>query len=96
MPENHTESSFFCYLLECSDGTYYCGWTKDLNRRLAMHNAGRAARYTRTRRPVRLAYYEACESQSQAMRRERQIKARSHAYKLALAQNLRSWADHPA
>jgi putative endonuclease len=84
--EDHTDSSFFCYLLECSDGTYYCGWTKDLDRRLAMHNAGRAARYTRPRRPVKLAYYEVCESQSHAMQRERQIKARSHAYKLALAQ----------
>jgi putative endonuclease len=83
---NEPETSFFCYLLECSDGTFYCGWTKDLNRRLAVHNAGRGARYTRIRRPVRLAYFEACESQAQAMLRERQIKARTHAEKLALSQ----------
>lgn len=50
--------SFFCYILECADGTYYIGWTTDPQRRLLQHNAGRGARYTRSRRPVRLVYLE--------------------------------------
>lgn len=68
---------FFCYILECADGTYYTGWTTNPHRRLRQHNAGRGARYTRSRRPVRLVYLEECSSRAQAMRREREIKALS-------------------
>jgi putative endonuclease len=73
--------AFYCYLLECTDGTYYCGWTKDVVRRVEMHNRGQGARYTRARRPVRLAYFEELESQSEAMRRERSLKKKSHEQK---------------
>ncbi len=76
--------AFFCYLLECSDGTFYCGWTKDVNRRVEVHNKGRGARYTRSRLPVRLAYYEELDSQAEAMRRERSLKTRSHDHKAEL------------
>lgn len=69
--------SFFCYILECADGTYYTGWTTDPQRRLLQHNAGRSARYTRSRRPVRLVYLEEWPRRAQAMRREREIKALS-------------------
>ena len=57
----------YTYILECSDGTYYTGWTNDLEKRVKMHNAGKGAKYTKPRRPVVLAYYE-------AMRREWEIK----------------------
>ncbi len=65
---------FYCYILECADGTYYTGWTTDPQRRLHMHNRGAGARYTRTRRPVRLVYVETQPDRAEAMRRERQIK----------------------
>ena len=68
---------FFCYILECADGTYYTGWTTDPERRLHQHNLGRGARYTRCRRPVRLAYVEEQPDRGSAMRREYKIKQMS-------------------
>ena len=65
---------FFCYIVECADGTYYTGWSTDPERRTRQHNAGRGARYTRTRVPVRLVYVEECPDRASAMRREIQIK----------------------
>ncbi len=76
--------AFFCYLLECADGTYYCGWAKDVTRRLAVHNRGQGAKYTRTRLPVALVYYEELDSQSEAMRRERALKRKNREQKAAL------------
>jgi putative endonuclease len=67
----------YCYIVECADGTYYTGWTTDPQRRVQAHNAGRGARYTRSRRPVRLVYLESCADRSSAMKRERAIKALS-------------------
>ena len=67
-------SGFYTYLLECSDGTYYCGWTTDPARRLAEHNNGTGSRYTRSRRPVRLVYLKSLLSRNEAMRREAEIK----------------------
>ena len=64
----------YTYILECSDGTYYTGWTNDLEKRVKMHNAGRGAKYTRARRPVILAYYEVFQTKEEAMRREWEIK----------------------
>ncbi len=64
----------FCYIVECSDGTFYTGWAVDAEKRLKVHNAGRGARYTRTRRPVKLVYIEPQPDQTTAMRRERAIK----------------------
>ncbi len=65
----------FCYILECSDGTYYTGWTTDPQRRLRQHNTGRGARYTRSRLPVRLVYVEELPDRASAMKRERVIKS---------------------
>lgn len=62
------------YILECSDGTLYTGWTNNLEKRYAMHQSGQGAKYTRGRLPVRLVYAEACEDRSGAMRREIAIK----------------------
>ena len=64
----------YCYILECSDGTYYTGWTTDPQRRLRQHNHGKGARYTSSRRPVELMYVEAQPDRGSAMRREVRIK----------------------
>ena len=74
----------YAYIVQCADGTYYAGWTCDVERRLAMHNRGRGAAYTRTRRPVRLVYAERLRSRSEAMRREHGLKRLSHADKARL------------
>ena len=75
----------YTYLLLCSDGTYYCGWTTDPERRVAAHNDGKGAKYTKARRPVRLVYLEESDSKSTAMRREAEIKKLSHSEKEKLS-----------
>ncbi len=74
----------FTYILECADGTLYTGWTEDLARRVRAHNAGRGARYTRGRRPVRLVYWEAQPSRNAAQRREAALRRLSRAQKQQL------------
>jgi putative endonuclease len=64
----------FVYLLRCADGTLYCGWSTDPERRLRQHQAGTASRYTRTRLPVQLVYSREFASRSEAMREEARIK----------------------
>jgi putative endonuclease len=76
--------SCYCYIVECADGTYYTGWTTDPQRRVKTHNAGRGARYTRMRGPVRLVYLEELPDRSSAMKRERAIKALPHKKKKQL------------
>ena len=76
--------SAFVYLLRCADGTLYCGWSTDVDRRLRQHEAGTASRYTRRRRPVELAWSAACADRSSAMREEVRIKRLSRAEKLLL------------
>jgi len=71
----------YTYILECSDGTYYCGYTNDIERRVAAHNSGRGAKYTRGRGPVRLIYLEEFETKEEAMSREFYIKKLSRAGK---------------
>jgi putative endonuclease len=73
--------AFFCYILACSDETFYTGWTMDPERRLRQHNNGRGARYTRSRRPVRLVYVEELPDRASAMKRERAIKSLSRTQK---------------
>jgi putative endonuclease len=73
--------SCYCYILECADGTYYTGWTVDPERRLAVHNKGRGARYTRTRCPVKLVYVEELPDRKSAMKREIAIKRMKRARK---------------
>lgn len=75
---------YFCYIVECADGSYYTGWTTDPQRRARQHNRGIGARYTRTHAPVTLVYVEEQPDRATAMRREIQIKALSHARKKAL------------
>ena len=64
----------YTYILTCADGTYHCGWTNDLDKRLAAHNQGKGAKYTKPRRPVILSYWEAFDTKEEAMRREWAIK----------------------
>ena len=64
----------YCYIVECADGTYYTGWTFDPEKRLAVHNKGRGARYTRMRLPVKLVYVEEQPDRKSAMKREIEIK----------------------
>ena len=61
--------SAYVYIVECADGTLYTGWTDDVAKRVAAHNAGRGAKYTRSRRPVVLRYYEELEDKSSALSR---------------------------
>lgn len=75
---------FYCYILECSDGTFYTGWTNDPERRVAQHNKGKGARYTKTRRPVRLVYLEEQTDKITALKRERAIKALPRKKKMEL------------
>jgi putative endonuclease len=76
--------AFYCYILECCDGSYYTGWSTDPERRLREHNGGRGARYTRSRRPVRLVYLEELPDKSSALKRERAIKALARPKKIRL------------
>ena len=75
------------YLLECADGSLYCGWTTDLKKRVETHNKGKGARYTRVRIPVRLVYAERFDTPREAMRREYMIKQMTRADKLRLIEN---------
>lgn len=74
----------YVYLLRCSDDSLYCGWTTDLEHRIEAHNNGSGAKYTRSRLPVKLVYYEEYEDRSQALRRESQIKKMNREEKLRL------------
>lgn len=74
----------YVYILRCADGSLYTGWTTDLGRRLAAHNAGRGAKYTRSRRPVELVYREEFSDKSAALKRECAVKKLSREEKLKL------------
>lgn len=78
------------YILRCRDGSLYTGWSSCLEKRVLAHNAGRGAKYTKSRRPVELVYFACCETKQAAMRREAQIKRLPRRKKLELIQ------EHPA
>ncbi|NLA82757.1 MAG: GIY-YIG nuclease family protein [Clostridiaceae bacterium] len=77
----------YVYIVECSDGTLYTGWTKDIDRRLQEHNQGIGARYTRGRHPVELLFLEEFASKEEAMSREFAIKKLNRREKLDLIKN---------
>ena len=77
----------FVYLLRCADDTLYCGWTTDIERRLAAHRRGTASRYTRSRLPVALALLIPVRDRSAALREEARIKRLSRAAKIRLIEN---------
>ncbi len=78
----------FVYLLRCADGTLYCGWTTDVERRLTRHRDGSASRYTRSRRPLELAAAWPVADRSAALREEAAVKRLSRREKLALVARL--------
>jgi putative endonuclease len=82
-----TDGSHFVYVLECADGTFYTGYTTDVERHLAEHNAGEGAKYTRGRTPVEVVHTERFDGRPAAMRREHEIKGLSRAGKERLVRN---------
>lgn len=74
----------YTYIVECKDGTLYTGWTNNIEKRIADHNDGKGAKYTRARRPVVLKYQEVFETKEEAMKREYAIKHLSRSKKEAL------------
>ena len=74
----------FTYIVECSDHTLYTGWTNDLEKRIEAHNTGKGAKYTKTRGPVRLVYFEKFATKEEAMSREYHIKRMSRQEKIKL------------
>ncbi len=76
----------YVYLLRCADDSLYCGWTTDVQRRLAEHSSGRASRYTRSRRPLELAVVVPVADRSAALREEARIKRLPRAAKVALVE----------
>jgi len=85
--------SYYVYVLLCDDGSYYTGYTRNVNLRIIQHLDGRGARYTRMHRPKRLVYLELTKTRSAAMKRERQIKSFSHVQKRNLESKLRRIQD---
>ena len=78
---------FFAYLVQCADGTLYGGYTTDLQKRLAAHNSGKGAKYTRSRLPVELVWWEEYPTKEAAMSREWHVKRLSRAEKLKLVED---------
>lgn len=79
---------WFVYILRCADGTLYTGSTDDVARRLDVHNSGKGAKYTRSRRPVQVVYSEECESYSAALKREYAIKQLTRQQKMELIKDM--------
>ena len=80
----------YTYIVECSDGTLYTGWTNDIEKRLKAHNEGKGAKYTRCRKPVKLVYLEESDTKQQAMSREAKIKQLSRQEKEKLIDSNRN------
>ena len=75
----------YTYIVRCADESLYTGWTTDLEKRIRIHNRGKGAKYTRTRLPVHLVYFEVFSTKEEAMRREAAIKKLSRKEKEKLA-----------
>ena len=79
-------TQYYAYMLRCADNTIYSGYTTDLARRVAAHNRGVGAKYTRSRLPVTLVYYEVFPLKNQALKREAALKRLTHRQKEAIIQ----------
>ena len=80
----------YTYILKCRDNSLYTGWTNDIDKRLKAHNDGKGAKYTTSRRPVELIYYEKYETKEEAMKREYAIKHMTRRAKEELLRNGRA------
>lgn len=78
----------YTYLVRCADESFYAGWTNDIEKRMKAHNEGNGAKYTKPRRPVKLAYVERYDTKSEAMKREAALKKLSHRQKEELAASI--------
>lgn len=78
------EDAAYTYMVECRDGSLYTGWTNHLEKRMKCHNEGKGAKYTKSRLPVRLVFYEIFSTKKEAMQREYAIKRLKRKDKLAL------------
>ena len=76
------ENMNYTYILKCKDGSFYTGWTNNLEKRIKDHNAGKGAKYTKSRCPVELVYYETFDTKEEAMRREYAVKQLSRIKKI--------------
>ncbi len=76
--------SFYVYVILCVDGSFYTGYTKNIDTRIKLHESGKGARYTKMHKPQKVAYLELFDSRAQAMKREKQIKKLNHQQKLNL------------
>lgn len=79
---------YYVYIAECGDTSLYTGWTTDIERRIWQHNEAKGAKYTRSRLPIKLRYFEQYDTKSEAMKRECEIKGLSRAEKLALIKEI--------
>lgn len=75
---------YYTYLAKCSDNSQYCGYTDDIKSRERVHNLGKGAKYTRSRTPIKIVYYEEFETKSEALKREHAIKKLTRQDKLKL------------
>ena len=78
------EKKNYTYIFKCADGTLYCGWTNDIEKRLKSHNDGKGAKYTRSRLPVSLVYFQEFDTAQEAQKREYEIKQMTRQEKLKL------------
>lgn len=85
----------YLYIVECKDGTFYTGWTNNLEKRLKDHNDGKGAKYTKSRIPVSLVYYEEFQTKEEAMRREYAIKRMTRKEKCCLISSFGEKICHP-
>jgi len=79
--------SFFVYILLCDDGSFYTGYTKNLNRRIKMHINGKGAKYTKSHKPKKVVFVEVFNTRSEALIQERKIKKKTHKQKQELINN---------
>ena len=80
---------YYVYILKCCDGTLYCGYTNDVEKRFETHQSGKGAKYTRGRLPLELVYTEEFETKSEAMKRECEIKKMNREKKMEIIKNQR-------
>ena len=78
---------FFVYILLCDDGSFYTGYTKNLNHRIKMHTNGKGAKYTKSHKPKKVVFVELFNTRSEALIRERKIKKKTHNQKQELINN---------
>ena len=93
MPRPRTARSWHVYIVRCADDSLYTGCTNDLVRRVGAHNAGKGARYTRSRRPVQVVWSVRVKDKSAALSREAKIKQLSRSQKVALVEKKRRRAS---